>query len=58
MYKRIAAAGLLSLGIAALAQTPPTADATGNASGVPAWLYSVRPGDTLISLGQRHLVDP
>jgi hypothetical protein len=58
MYKRIAAAGLLSLGIAALAQTPPTAGATGNTSGVPAWLYSVRPGDTLISLGQRHLVDP
>jgi hypothetical protein len=24
----------------------------------PAWLYSVRPGDTLIALGQRYLADP
>jgi len=58
MYKRIAAAGLLSLGIAASAQTPPAGGPPDKASGVPAWLYSVRPGDTLISLGQRHLIDP
>jgi hypothetical protein len=60
MYKKIAAGGLLSLGIAAFApaQPLPAAGAPDRASGTPAWLYSVRPGDTLISLGQRHLVDP
>lgn len=57
MYKRIAAAGLLTLAIAATAQTPPSG-MPDKASSVPVWLYSVRPGDTLISLGQRHLVDP
>jgi nucleoid-associated protein YgaU len=60
MYKKIAAGGLLSLGIAAFApaQPLPAAGAPDKASSAPAWLYSVRPGDTLISLGQRHLVDP
>lgn len=58
MYKHIAAAGLISLGIAALAQTPRATSVPDKASSAPAWLYSVRPGDTLITLGQRHLVEP
>ncbi|CAN7485454.1 FecR domain-containing protein [Polaromonas sp. LjRoot131] len=60
MYKKIAAGGFLSLGIAAFApaQPLPAAGVPDKASSAPAWLYSVRPGDTLISLGQRHLVEP
>lgn len=60
MYKQIAAGGLLSLGITtlALAQTTPAGGVPDKASGAPAWLYNVRPGDTLITLGQRHLVEP
>lgn len=59
MHKHIAA-GLLSLGMAGLApaQTSAAAGPPDKAAGAPAWLYSVRPGDTLISLGQRHLIDP
>ncbi|MDD4885449.1 MAG: FecR domain-containing protein [Thiomonas sp.] len=39
----------------ALAQALPTA---ASALGEPAWRYTVRPGDTLIALGQRYLRDP
>ncbi len=58
MYKHIAAAGLLSLSITAVAQAPFAGSLPDKASSAPVWLYSVRPGDTLITLGQRHLVEP
>lgn len=59
MYK-FAATWCLSLGLVAttLAQPSSPGARPSEAPDAPAWLYGVRPGDTLISLGQRYLAEP
>lgn len=57
MFKPVFAS-LVMAGLAAAVQAQPMAAAAGTPVDIPDWQYSVRPGDTLLLLAERYLVNP